>query len=339
MAILDVWKVNSDSLLFQYAQSYYDHFIDDSIEIKTYRMDEFNIDRINSGKALFPLFQQTGIEKYEKAIHRLRNQMKLHPRTIEGGFWHKKIYPHQMWLDGIYMASPFLAQYAKTYCEKELFDDVANQIILMENHSRDPKTGLLYHGWDESHTQPWSDPITGCSPNFWGRSMGWYAMALADVLDYLPCDHPKRPEIVAILNRLCQAITNFQDKKTGLWYQIVDQPEREENYPESSASCMFVYALAKGVRLGYLDNSYLKNALKGYEGILKYFIISDSTGNITIQSGCAVAGLGGEPYRDGSYAYYIHEKVRDNDPKSVGAFILASLEIEHITFDAKQKSE
>jgi unsaturated rhamnogalacturonyl hydrolase len=235
-----------------------------------------------------------------------------------------------MWLDGLYMASPFLAEFAKTFNEPALFDDVANQIILMEKHARDEKTGLLYHGWDESRQQRWANPETGQSPNFWGRAMGWYAMALVDVLDFLPADHPKRPEVIAILQRLAMAITNFQDAKTGLWYQVLDKGGKEENYLESSASCMFVYALAKAVKKGYIDSNFLNVAKKGYEGILKNFIEVDKDGLVQIHQACSVAGLGGDPYRDGSYEYYIGEKIRINDPKAVGPFILASLELESI---------
>jgi len=260
----------------------------------------------------------------------LRKQMQTHPRTSESGFWHKKIYSHQMWLDGIYMASPFLAEYAETFNEPALFDDVANQIILMEKHARDEKTGLLYHGWDESRQQRWANPETGQSPNFWGRAMGWYAMALVDVLDFLPSDHPNRPKVIAILQRLATAISNYQDVDTGLWYQVVDKGGKEGNYLESSASCMFVYSFAKAVKHNYIDENFMTVARKGYDGILKHFIEVDDTGEVHIHKGCSVAGLGGNPYRDGSYEYYISEKIRSNDPKAVGPFILASLEFESI---------
>jgi unsaturated rhamnogalacturonyl hydrolase len=327
-AILEVWRLTGDDRYFQYVKAYYDHFIDQNGIISQYQLDEYNIDWINPGKSLFLLFHVTQDERYAKAIQLLRSQMQTHPRTSEGGFWHKLQYPHQMWLDGIYMAAPFLAQYARTYHEPELLNDVARQIILMEKHARDEKTGLLYHGWDESRQQRWADPTTGTSPNFWGRALGWYAMALVDVLDFFPSDHPQRSEIIAILSRLAEAVVHYQDQETGLWYQIVDQGGKEGNYRESSASCMLVYALAKGTRLGYLNDKYAAAARHGYNGILKYFITVDATGLVTIHQGCAVAGLGGDPYRDGSYEYYIAEKVVDNDPKAVGPFILASIEFE-----------
>lgn len=327
-AILQVWQATGDEKYFQYVETYYDQFVDSVGNIMLYQLEEYNIDRINPGKPLFTLYQKTGDKKFKSAIFLLRKQMQTHPRTSERGFWHKKIYPHQMWLDGIYMASPFLAEFAKTFNESALFDDVAHQIILMEKLARDEKTGLLYHGWDESRSQRWANPETGQSPNFWGRAMGWYSMALVDVLDFLPDDHPKRSDVIAILQRLANAVTNFQDADTGLWFQVVDQGDKEGNYLESSASCMFVYALTKAAKKGYVDSKFLAVAKKGYEGILKNFIEVDQDGCIQIHQACSVAGLGGDPYRDGSFEYYVSEKIRSNDPKAVGPFILASLELE-----------
>ena len=203
------------------------------------------------------------------------------------------------------------------------------QIILIEEHTRDPQTGLLYHAWDESKQQPWTDPETGGSPHFWGRAMGWYAMALVDVLDHFPENHPRCREIVAILDRMVEALARVQDEATGLWYQVLDQGGREGNYLEASASCMFVYAIAKGTRKGYLDNDRLAIARKGYRGILRDLITVDGQGLVSLERICAVAGLGGNPYRDGSYEYYVGEPVASNDYKGVGPFILASIELEH----------
>ena len=327
-AMMQVWVETGDKRYFDYVKTYYDQFVDDNGRIWLYKLKDYNIDRINPGKVLFRLYQETGDEKFRKAISLLRDQMKTHPRTSEGGFWHKKIYPHQMWLDGLYMGSPFLAEYAETFEEPDLFDDVCRQFILMEKHARDEKTGLLYHGWDESRNQRWADPETGCSPHFWGRGMGWYAMALVDALDFIPENHPKRHEVIAILNRLASAISSVQDDDTGLWYQVLDQGGREGNYLESSASCMFVYALLKGIRQGVVPSRYLAVAQKGYQGILTHFIEEKQDGEVHLHKVCAVAGLGGNPYRDGSYEYYIGTLVRSNDPKAVGPFILASLELE-----------
>jgi unsaturated rhamnogalacturonyl hydrolase len=305
-----------------------DHFVADDGSIRTYSLDDYNIDNILPGRNLLFLYKQTGHEKYRKAAATLREQLKTHPRTSEGGFWHKQIYPSQMWLDGLYMGEPFYAEYAATFHEDAAFDDIAKQFILMERHVRDDKTGLLYHGWDESRKQRWSNPETGRSPNFWGRAMGWYAMALVDTLDHFPRKHPQRAELVAILNRLAQAVAKYQDARSGLWYQVLDKAGEKGNYLESSAACMFVYALAKGVRNGYLPASYRHVALKGYRGILQEFVKTDANGQTNLEGTVSVAGLGGNPYRDGSYEYYLSEKVVTNDPKGVGALLLAATEME-----------
>jgi unsaturated rhamnogalacturonyl hydrolase len=274
------------------------------------------------------LYKVTGQEKYRKAAALLREQLKTQPRTSDGGFWHKKIYPSQMWLDGLYMAEPFYAEYAAMFHEDSDFDDIAKQFELMERHARDPKTGLLYHGWDESKQQRWANPTTGTSPNFWDRAMGWYGMALVDTLDYFPQQSPQRAELIAILNRLAKSIAKYQDAKSGLWYQVLDKGTEQGNYLEASGSSMFVYALAKGVRNGYLPASYLSVAKRGYQGLLVHFVKTDAAGQTNLDGIVAVAGLGGNPYRDGSYQYYISEKVVTNDPKGVGAFLMASNEIE-----------
>ncbi|MEN3325602.1 MAG: unsaturated rhamnogalacturonyl hydrolase [Acidobacteriota bacterium] len=233
-----------------------------------------------------------------------------------------------MWLDGLFMGEPFYADYASTFKEDAAFDDIAKQFILMERHSRDDKSGLLYHGWDESKQQRWANPTTGRSPNFWGRAMGWYAMALVETLDYFPQKHPQRAELIAILNRLARATAKYQDARSGLWWQVLDKGQAKGNYLESSAACMFVYALAKGVRNGYLPASYMKTANDGYRGIQKEFVKYDASGHFNLAGTVSVAGLGGNPYRDGSYEYYISEKVVTNDPKGIGAFLLAATEME-----------
>lgn len=324
------WLSTGEGAFLDYSRRYADLFIDSSGAIRGIRIDDYNIDNINAGKILFLLYEKTGDEKFKKAIFLLRSQFDKHPRTSEGGFWHKKIYPHQMWLDGLYMGSPFLAQFASTFGEPALFDDVANQFLLMEKHSRDSRTGLLYHGWDESRQQKWADPVSGRSPHFWGRGMGWYAMALVDALDFFPKDHPRRNDIIAVLNRLAKAVVSVQDAETGLWYQVLDQAKREGNYLEATASTMFVYTLAKGFQNGYLGAEYLDAARKGYAGILRHLITVDPDGNVHIHQACAGAGLGGNPYRDGSYAYYIHEHVRSDDGKAIGPFIMGSLILESL---------
>jgi len=325
-SMIKVWKENGNEKYYNYAKTYADKFIGQDGVISQYDMSDYNIDAVNSGKFLFDLYEKTKDERYLKAINLLRDQLKTHPRTSEGGFWHKKRYPNQMWLDGLYMGAPFYAQYAAHFNQPELFDDVVKQFILVHKYTYNPKTGLNYHGWDEKKVQKWADPKTGCSPNYWGRAEGWYAMALVDVLDYLPQNHSGRVKILEILNQVAAGIKKCQDTKTGLWYQILDQGNREGNYIEATGSSMFTYALLKATRKGYISQDYKAVALNAYSGILKNLIKNNSDGTISLTKCCSVAGLGGNPYRDGSYEYYIKEPVRDNDPKGVGPFIMASLE-------------
>jgi unsaturated rhamnogalacturonyl hydrolase len=323
-----VYMATNDQQYLDFIQRSMDHFVNDDGSIRTYKIDEYNIDNINPGRNLLFLYKTTGQEKYRKAAALLREQLKTHPRTSEGGFWHKKIYPSQMWLDGLFMGEPFYAEYAATFKEDAAFDDIAKQFILMERHSRDDKTGLLYHGWDESKQQRWANPTTGRSPNFWGRAMGWYAMALVETLTYFPQNHPQRGELIAILKRLASAVAKYQDSRSGLWWQVLDKGKAKGNYFESSAACMFVYALARGVRKGYLPASYMKVASDGYRGIQREFVKYDASGHFNLAGTVSVAGLGGNPYRDGSYEYYLSEKVVTNDPKGIGAFLLAATEME-----------
>ena len=336
LALRQVWRASGDGRYYDYIKANVDSLVTPEGQIRTYRLEEYNLDQINEGKVLFSLYRQTGDERYRKAAFLLREQLDSHPRTAEGGFWHKQIYPHQMWLDGVYMASPFLAEFGAAFGETEAFDDAAGEIILVERHTRDPETGLLYHGWDESRSQAWADPETGCSPCFWGRAMGWYAMAIPDVLDHLPPDHPQRGRLITILKATMEAVMRFQDPASGVWYQVLDQGDRPGNYLEASASCMFVYALAKGVRLGYLGDSALEVARRGYAGILERFVTVDEgtplapAGLVNVHHICSVGGLGGKPYRDGSFEYYVGEKVMSNEYKGAGAFLLASTEMEQL---------
>ncbi|MEI6142195.1 MAG: glycoside hydrolase family 88 protein [Mariniphaga sp.] len=321
-----VYKETQNDTYYKYAKLYADKMIDTNGNVAGYKVEEHNIDCLNSGKFLFDLYEKTKDERYRKVIVLMRDQLKTQPRTSGGGFWHKQRYPNQMWLDGLYMGAPFYAQYAKEFNEPALYDDVVNQFVTIHKHTYEPKVGLNYHGWDESNTQKWANPETGCSPNFWGRAMGWYAVALVDVLDFLPKEHKDRAKILEILNQVATGIKKYQDPKTGLWYQVLDQGNREGNYLEATCSSMFVYALLKASRKGYITDGYKISAKKGYNGILKNLIKDNGDGSISLTKCCSVAGLGGNPYRDGSFEYYIKEPVRDNDPKGVGPFIMASLE-------------
>ncbi|RZL20489.1 MAG: glycoside hydrolase family 88 protein, partial [Pedobacter sp.] len=231
-----VWRNTGNGDYFKYIQYSMDAYLDKDGNITTYKAEDYNIDNVKNGRALLLLYKVTGQQKYLLAATKLYNQLQQQPRTKEGGFWHKKIYPNQMWLDGLYMAEPFYAEYATLMKKDAAFDDIANQFIWMEKNARDSKTGLLYHGYDESREEKWADKTTGKSPNFWGRAMGWYIMALVDVLDYFPKTHPKYPELLAILNRTATVTVKYQDAKSGVWFDILDMPKREGNYLESSAS-------------------------------------------------------------------------------------------------------
>lgn len=327
----NLWQNTGDVTYFNYIQMQMNYYVNEDGSIKSYKPDEYNIDHINNGKQVLLLYKILGKEKYLKAARMLREQLKNQPRTNEGGFWHKKIYPNQMWLDGLYMGEPFYAEYAQLMHEDAAFDDIANQFIWMEKHARDPKTGLLYHAWDESKQQAWANKETGTSSFFWARAIGWYANALVDALDYFPATHPKRQELINILNRLVNAVEKEQDPATGLWYDILHYsgPGKEKNYFEASASSQFVYAIAKGVRLGYLPANKLKIAEKGYKGINDKFI-KEENGQTNLHGTVKVSGLGGNPYRDGSFNYYMSEPVIVNDAKGVGACLLAATEMELI---------
>jgi unsaturated rhamnogalacturonyl hydrolase len=326
-----LWARTRNVNYYDYLKSTMDSFLDSEGTIKTYRLDDYNLDSINCGKLLLSLYESTKKEKYSKAASLLMKQLEKQPRTHEGGFWHKKIYPYQMWLDGIYMSSPFLAEYSQIFNRPAGLDEVSKQIIWIESHTRDSQTGLLYHGWDESRTQEWADPSTGCSRIFWGRAMGWYAMAIVDALDFYPKNHRERQRLIEIFQRMSAALAHYQDSRTGLWYQVVNQGERKGNYLEASASSMFVYAFAKGVRKGYLGREYAAAAKKGYEGLIQHLVVAEPDGKLSLTKICSVGGLGGPQKRNGTFEYYISEPVVTNDLKGVGAFILASVEIDRLS--------
>lgn len=326
-----IWLDTGNKKYLEYLKRNIEQFVQPEGDIRTYKLQDYDLDQINTGKLLFSLYQETSDERYPQALQLLMRQLKTQPCTSEGGFWHKKIYPYQMWLNGIYMSAPFCVQYAERFNEPGRFDDAVHQILLIDRHTRDPQTGLYYHAWDESKMQNWAHPQTGCSPHFWGRAMGWYAMALVDVLDILPVSHRARDRIVKIFEKMIKALVQVQDPDTGLWYQVLDRGGDEGNYTEASASCMFVYALAKGIRKGYLVPKYLEAAQRGYAGIIEHLIDIDICGHVNLTRICSVTGLGGEQRRDGSYEYYISEPVVINDQKGMGAFLLTSIEIERLS--------
>ncbi|GAB1483234.1 glycoside hydrolase family 88 protein [Treponema sp.] len=329
--------VGSDEYI-TWVQAMYDTKINADGSINTYKKEEFNLDQINPGKTLFDLYHLTGDEKYRKAIELLHAQLLHQPRTESSGFWHKKIYPHQMWLDGLYMQGPFYARYALEFGSPAELQDLVAQLVLVESKTRDAKTGLMYHAWDESRRQLWANPQTGCSPHFWGRAMGWYCMAVVDTLDFIPAGVANQAYInslIAIGRRLTLAVIAYQDAESSLWFQILDQGKRDKNYLETSASSMFVYFLFKMLNKKYFEKddtdlaaSARLCARSGYDALVSRKLSEDASGELHLNGICSVAGLGGNPYRDGSYEYYVKEPVVADDFKGVGPFILASLEAE-----------
>lgn len=331
-AIDRVALARGDTAMLSYVKSNIDRWVKPDGGIEGYQLEEYNLDHVAPGRVLLTLYDRTRDERYKKAAELLRSQLRSHPRTSEGGFWHKKIYPQQMWLDGLFMGAPFYAQYARAFGEPSAFDDIARQFLLMARHAHDPRTDLMYHAWDAARAQPWADSATGLSRNFWGRAMGWYMMGVVEALDALPRNHADRAAIIATLQRAAAGVARVQDPVTGLWWDILDQPNRAGNYLESSASSMFVYALAKGARLGYLDARFRDVAQRGLGGIIANLVRENPNGSISLINVVQVSGVGGAPrrdgsYRDGSYAYYISEPVVTDDYKGVGPFILAALEL------------
>lgn len=325
-AFLKMYKATGDKKYYDYVYSWGDSIVGEDGSIYKYDMSKYNLDFINSGKVLFDLYEISHKKKFRMAMDTLLEQIKGQPRVAEGGFWHKKIYEHQMWLDGLYMCSPFLSEYGSKFNRPDLIDEAITQLLVATEHTYDENKGLFYHGWDESRSQAWADSITGTSPNFWGRSMGWLAMALVDNLDYIPETNPRRLKIIALVKTVADGMAKYQNK-TGLWYQVIDKGDKKGNYPEASVSSMMMYFYAKAVNKGYLDAVYKKYAEKAYEGIMKNLIKKNDDGTITMINCCKVAGLGGHPYRNGSFDYYVHEKITENDGKATAPFIMGCIEL------------
>ncbi|MGC3958152.1 MAG: glycoside hydrolase family 88 protein [Verrucomicrobiota bacterium] len=332
---LSLLKLNQhvpDAKIVEFSKDTIGSFIKPDGGIQGYQLEEYNIDNIAPGKTVIALYELTKEERYKKCADLLRKQLETHPRTSEGGFWHKQRYPSQMWLDGLFMGAPFYAEYALRYDAARSagdYEDVLKQFRLIDAHLFEPRTGLYYHGWDEKREQDWANRTTGTSSNYWGRGLGWYAMACVDVLDFLPRNHPGRPELIKTLNQVCEGIVKWQDKGSGLWWQVLDQGGREKNYLEATAATMFVYAMAKGVNEGYLDRALYTSAIeRGYKGILQRLIKRSDSGEVTLTQCCSVAGLGYG--RDGSYEYYMREPIVDNDLKGVGPFVLAGIELQKL---------
>jgi unsaturated rhamnogalacturonyl hydrolase len=328
-ALLAMSDITGEGQYFDFAEGFIDDFVAEDGSIRSYEPEKFNLDDINEGRVLFSLLEKTGKEKYRKAAALLRRQLEQQPRTCEGNFWHKAIYPNQVWLDGIYMAQPFYALYEKHLGSGD-FRDTVSQIETVRRRMFDEEKHLYYHGYDASRSAFWADPETGRSKNFWLRSIGWFAVALADLLEILP-EGEDREKLKGIFAELMEGAARYADEETGLYWQVVDQGGREGNYLETSGSSMLAYAMLKGVRLGALDKEYAAKGQKTFRGIVEKYL-SFTDGDLNLGGICLVAGLGPETNRrrDGSYEYYISEPVVANDAKGVAPFLLCYTEIKRL---------
>jgi unsaturated rhamnogalacturonyl hydrolase len=312
----------------KYMEDWVNHFVRSDGSVIDYQLQEYNLDRIFPGRNVITIYERNPEPRYKLALDSFIEQLKTQPKTNSGGYWHKNIYPWQMWLDGIFMASTYMAQYAKEFNAPEWFDAACFQAKMIYEKTLDPHSGLLMHAWDESRSQKWCDPETGKSHYPWSRATGWYILAIEDILEYLPENHPDRSVLIGILQKTCDALMKVRDPKTGLWYQVLNKGGREGNYLEGSGSAMFTYAFARGAHKGYLDKAYLSVANSAFDGIIKELITVDEKGKVTMHNICGGCGLGGNPYRDGSYEYYVNEKRVNNDTKGVAPFIMAAIELD-----------
>ena len=327
LGFMRVGEKYSEKELIDYARVWADSMVNENGEIRGYKPTTHNIDHLCPGKLLLRLYNATGDERYMKAASSLMQQVETHPRTTEGGLWHKAVYENQMWLDGLYMGAPFIAEYAQMK-ELDMAEDMVRQYLIVGKHTYDDSTRLYRHAWDEAHKQFWADSVTGRSQHAWGRANGWYMMGMVDALEFIPEGTVGRDSLVDRLRGLAEALLDYRDKKTGMWYQVLDSPDREGNFVESSCSAMFIYAMLKGERLGYLPEKYRDIAEMAFKQFVATFLKEDSSeGTLSVTQCCAVAGLGGKDMRDGSFDYYIHEKMRDNDPKTIGPFLMACAEL------------
>ncbi|MCH5335184.1 MAG: glycoside hydrolase family 88 protein [Alistipes sp.] len=337
LAILDVADTYGIPEMAQYVADYYDAIVREDGSVITYKKSNYNLDHVCPGRPLFALYERTGDERFKAVIDTLYSQLCSHPRNDDGGFWHKKAYPHQMWLDGLYMAEPFYAQYTRdvlSKCEngeelcRQATADIANQFVTVAKHTYDPATGLYRHACDVSREMFWCDKQTGQSKHSWDRAMGWYAMAIVETLQYMDPEGEGAKQMIDILNGIYEVLPKYASPESGMWYQVLELPEREGNYEEATGSIMFIYAMMKGSRLGYLPAEMRAESMRLYEKFVDRFVRLNEDGTISITDCCAVAGLGGSSMRSGDFDYYISEPIIENDCKGVGPFIWASLEYE-----------
>ncbi len=320
-ALISMAKITGDRRYFDFAERFIDSFIGEDGSIRTYDPDRRSLDDVNEGRVLFDLFALTGKEKYRAAARRLHDELMRQPRTAEGSFWHKKIYPNQVWLDGVYMAQPFAALFEKHFGSGD-YGDVARQVDIVRARMRDERTGLYYHGYDASRQAFWADPETGCSKSFWLRAIGWFSVALADLLEIIP-PGAARDILAETFAGLMESAARYADGGTGLYWQVVDKAGEPGNYLESSGSSMLAYAMLKGARLGALPAGYAALGRKTFEGIVKKYL-SFEEGQLELGGICLVAGLGPQDNRrrDGTFGYYVSEPVGKNEAKGVAQLIL-----------------
>jgi unsaturated rhamnogalacturonyl hydrolase len=317
--MLKLWEKVGGDEYFQYIKGYVDHLVD---EHGNFIFERKELDSIQAGLLLFTLDQKTEDTRYRKAAQKLRNLFSTLNQTSEGGYWHKDKYPYQMWLDGLYMGGVFAMLYGKHYDEPKLYGMVLEQERLMRKHTKDERTGLYHHAWDESRNTPWSDNETGKAPEFWGRAIGWYGMALVNFLDILPLEDPGRNVLIQAIQELAAAYVKYQDPDTQLWFQVVDKGDQPDNWIETSCSCLFILTLAKAVNKGYIDSSYKEAAIKGFKGLLDRMYFDDK-GLLTMPGICIGTSVG-------TYDYYINRETCENDLHGIGAFILACVEMQSI---------
>ena len=333
------YKEGNNAIL-DYLKEYPAKMIDEKGNITGYKYEDFNLDNVRTAKFILRMHNLFPTKGTEKALKTLFKQLQNQPRTKEGVYWHKAIYANQVWLDGIFMGLPFYCNYAvqtmKPKKAEKYLNDAVDQMVKTDYRTYDEKTQLWKHAWDETHQQFWANKEDGKSQHCWARALGWYVMAMTECLDAMPENYARRQEVIDLLNKAMKSVVKYQDKKTGVWYDVLDV-KSDKNYLESTASSMFAYMLLKGYRKGYLSEEYLKAGVKAYNGILKQFIKVNADKTISLTRCCAVSGLGPGPgpyvkkpnyKRDGSFEYYMSEPIRDNDAKGVGPFIWASLEME-----------
>lgn len=330
-AILEMYSITGDKKYLDFADGFVDAKVGEDGIIAGYNVEDLNIDNVNAGKTLFELYDITGKEKYRKAIDLIYSQIEKMPRTKEGNFWHKKIYPNQVWLDGLYMGQPFYMEYDSRYGNKEHYSDILNQFKNVYRIMRNPLNGLYYHAYDESREVFWCDKVTGLSQNVWLRAIGWYSMALLDTYDKADENESEvRDFLKKALCELVEAMIRYQDEESGMWYQVVNFGGMDKNYLETSGSSIMAYAILKGVRLGVLPEEYRKYGEKAFDGVTKEKLNVDENGELHMDGICLVAGLGGDSRRPGTYDYYMSEPVVKDDAKGVGPYLLAYTEIRRI---------